>query len=566
MKNKNFKILDCTLRDGGYYTDWSFNTKLVRDLVKSLDSDGVDIIEMGYKSPVKGGPYRKCNDGFIKSIVNFKVKSKLCFMIDVKDYVKNNSIDIILLNRVIQHAASSPFSVCRIAAKYSEIKYLPKLVDLLYKKDYEVICNLMGVSLLKTKQIQKFVETTRNLPTIAEYIADSYGSLYPNDVKKIIKSGGINGIHTHDNLGLAFANCLVAIEEGATFIDGTLLGMGRGVGNVKTEQLLMYRNGSVSCELLDSIHSISKLHEKYGWGQNTTYMHAGIHNIHPLYAQDINTSGISNSNLKSALESLKNETSYDKNKLNPYLEQRAVVVIPARYKSSRFPGKPLIDILGTPMIIRVADIACKAVGIENVYIATEDRRIVDVVEDAGYKVILTSDNCLTGTDRIAEAAMEIDADIFIDVQGDEPLLDPDYIVKTIEEKKKYPNHVINCMARLESYDDIDSLKIPKMVVNLDNEIIYQSRSGIPGSKFGPVKTSAKKQVCVFAFNRQELEAFANKAVEGKTPLEWEEDLEMLRFLEMGMKLRGLEVDGTTHAVDVPEDVEIVEKLLKKVSG
>jgi len=563
---KDFKILDCTLRDGGYYTDWSFNTKLVRDLVKSLDSNGVDIIEMGYKSPVKGGQYRKCNDGFINSIVNFTIKSKLCFMIDVKDYIKNNSIDVILLNSVIQKASTSPFSVCRIAAKYDELKYLPKLVDILYKKDYEVICNLMGVSLLNPKQIGEFVETTYDLPTVAEYIADSYGSLYPNDVKKIIKAGGINGIHTHDNLGLAFANCLSAIEEGANFIDGTLLGMGRGVGNVKTEQLLMYRNGSVSCELLDSINSIGLLQNKYGWGQNTTYMYAGIHGIHPLYAQDINTSGISNSNLKNALESLKNKKSYDKNKLKPYLEQRAVVVIPARYKSSRFPGKPLVNILGIPMIIRVADIACKAVGIENVYIATEDRRIVDVVEDAGYKVIITSDNCLTGTDRVAEAAMEIDADIFIDVQGDEPLLDPDYITKTIEEKKKYPSHVINCMARLESYDDVNSLKIPKMVVNLDNEIIYQSRSGIPGSKSGPVKSQAKKQVCVFAFNRQELEAFAEKGCSGKTPLEWEEDLEMLRFLEMGIKLKGLEVEGTTHAVDIPEDIKIVEKLLKKVSG
>ena len=120
------------------------------------------------------------------------------------------------------------------------------------------------------------------------------------------------------------------------------------------------------------------------------------------------------------------------------------------------------------------------------------------------------------------------------------------------------------MARLESYDDVNSTKIPKMVVNLDNEIIYQSRSPIPGSKYGPVKTAAKKQVCVFAFNREELEAFSSRGRKGKTPLEWNEDLEMLRFLELGIKLRGLEVEGTTHAVDVPEDVKIVEKMLKKV--
>ena len=241
------------------------------------------------------------------------------------------------------------------------------------------------------------------------------------------------------------------------------------------------------------------------------------------------------------------------------------LIVPVAGESSRFPGKPLADILGKPMVIRVADIAKEAVGEENVYIATEDKRIADVVEEAGYKVILTSDTCLTGTDRIAEAAMEIDADIFIDVQGDEPLLNPEYIIKIIEEKKKYPNHVINCMSRLESYDDIDSVKIPKMVVNLENEIIYQSRSPIPGGKYGPVKSSAKKQVCVFAFNKEELEAFSNRGKHGKTPLEWNEDLEMLRFLEMGIKLRGLDVEGTTHAVDIPEDIKIVEKLLKNVS-
>ena len=97
----SYKILDCTLRDGGYYTDWKFDTKLVRQLVKSLDSNNVDIIELGYKSPVIGGPYRKCNDGFINSIIDFKVEADLAFMIDVKDYVINNKINKSLIVRGI---------------------------------------------------------------------------------------------------------------------------------------------------------------------------------------------------------------------------------------------------------------------------------------------------------------------------------------------------------------------------------------------------------------------------------------------------------------------------------
>ena len=89
----SYKILDCTLRDGGYYTDWKFNTKLVRQLVKALDNNNVDIIELGYKSPVIGGPYRKCNDGFINSVLNFEVKADLAIMIYVKDYIINNIDD-----------------------------------------------------------------------------------------------------------------------------------------------------------------------------------------------------------------------------------------------------------------------------------------------------------------------------------------------------------------------------------------------------------------------------------------------------------------------------------------
>ena len=112
-----YKILDCTLRDGGYYTNWNFNSKLVRQLIKSLDNNNVDIIELGYKSPVIGGPYRKCNDGFISSVINFKVKADLAFMIDVKDYITNNKVNKSLIKDIIK--PSSVFKICRVRAKYN---------------------------------------------------------------------------------------------------------------------------------------------------------------------------------------------------------------------------------------------------------------------------------------------------------------------------------------------------------------------------------------------------------------------------------------------------------------
>src|SRR5690554_6238247 len=110
---------------------------------------------------------------------------------------------------------------------------------------------------------------------------------------------------------------------------------------------------------------------------------------------------------------------------------RSVVLIPARYASSRFPGKPLASLLGKPMIIWVAELSAKAVGSENVYIATDDDRISSVVSNAGYQFIMTSSASLTGTDRLAEAAQHIDADIYINVQGDEPLVSPKDILQAI---------------------------------------------------------------------------------------------------------------------------------------
>ena len=121
-----YKILDCTLRDGGYYTDWKFETSLVRKMVKALDSNGVDIIELGYKSPIIGGPYRKCNDGFISGVINFKVNASLAFMVDVKDYIDGKKINTELLLDIIK--PQNTFQVCRVAAKYNEISYLPEII------------------------------------------------------------------------------------------------------------------------------------------------------------------------------------------------------------------------------------------------------------------------------------------------------------------------------------------------------------------------------------------------------------------------------------------------------
>src|SRR5574343_258391 len=243
---------------------------------------------------------------------------------------------------------------------------------------------------------------------------------------------------------------------------------------------------------------------------------------------------------------------------------RPVVIIPARYRSTRFPGKPLVNILGKPMIIRVADVAAKAVGLDNVYIATDDSRIEKVVDDAGYKSIITSPSCLTGTDRVAEAAKKVDADIYINVQGDEPTILPEDINLVIDAKRVNPAYVINSYCDLDSLSSPESLTIPKVAINESGRLIYISRSVITANKNGYNQfDSIKRQVCIYAFSKFELEKFV--AFGRKSTLEQVEDIEILRFFDLDIPIKMIRAHSVSAAVDVPEDVEIVENIIKSNS-
>ena len=240
---------------------------------------------------------------------------------------------------------------------------------------------------------------------------------------------------------------------------------------------------------------------------------------------------------------------------------KVIIVIPARYSSSRFPGKPLVKLLGKPMIIWVAELSTKAVGKENVYIATDDDQIQKTVIQMGYKVVMTSKNCLTGTDRLAEVANKIEADIYVNVQGDEPLVDPKDIQKVIDLKKKYPNEVINGYTMMEKDEDPKSLSKPKIIFTEDKRMVYISRQPLPG--FKDQKYNSKvyyKQVCIYAFNREELLTFGSFG--RKSKLEESEDIEIIRFLEWGKTIRLVETQSGSLAVDEPKDVEKVERILK----
>jgi 3-deoxy-manno-octulosonate cytidylyltransferase (CMP-KDO synthetase) len=231
------------------------------------------------------------------------------------------------------------------------------------------------------------------------------------------------------------------------------------------------------------------------------------------------------------------------------------VIIPARYKSSRFPGKPLIDLCGKPMIQHVWERCVSAVGAENVYIATDSDSISAAASAFGAKVIMTSEGCKTGTDRIAEANIQLDLDFVINVQGDEPLINPSDILAVRDKFLENPASIVNAYCKITEDENIKSLTIPKVVVSKTGRLLYMSRSAIPGTKDGESAADSYKQVCIYAFSREHLSFFYSN--ENKTRLEAEEDIEILRFLENDYFIKMIEVNSGSIAVDIPADVELV---------
>ncbi|PJI46510.1 MAG: 3-deoxy-manno-octulosonate cytidylyltransferase [Pseudomonas sp.] len=231
------------------------------------------------------------------------------------------------------------------------------------------------------------------------------------------------------------------------------------------------------------------------------------------------------------------------------------VIIPARYQSSRLPGKPLVQLNGVPMIVRTYRQCLKACPAERVHVATDDDRIREVCEQHGISVLMTSSQCLTGTDRLAECAQQLGADIFINVQGDEPVFNPDDLRRMIEACSQWPGEVLNGYCAIAEEAQFRSTSTPKVVLRPDGRLLYMSRATIPGTKSDEF-VRGWRQVCLYAFPRESLAAFA--ACDSKTPLESLEDIEILRFLELGWEVRMLELSQDSIAVDNPEDVAAAE--------
>jgi 3-deoxy-manno-octulosonate cytidylyltransferase (CMP-KDO synthetase) len=241
---------------------------------------------------------------------------------------------------------------------------------------------------------------------------------------------------------------------------------------------------------------------------------------------------------------------------------KIVAVIPARYASTRLPGKPLVPLAGKPMIQRVYERAKRAARVSRVIVATDDERIVKAVEVFGGEARMTRSDHRTGTERVVEVAAREEGDVFVNVQGDEPLLDPVAVDTAIASLLEEPAAAISTVATtIKTPAEIMDPNVVKTVLDFDGNALYFSRAPIPWVRDTSSKVQVRhlKHLGLYVFQREALLEYPTLP---QGELERIEQLEQLRWLENGWKIRVAEVEHDAVSVDVPEDVARVEKLLR----
>lgn len=237
---------------------------------------------------------------------------------------------------------------------------------------------------------------------------------------------------------------------------------------------------------------------------------------------------------------------------------KSAIIIPARYHSTRFPGKPLAIIAGKSMIQWVWEAAMKAELVQDVLVATDDSRIAEVARSFGAHVFITSGDHATGTDRVAEAALSLDHEVIVNLQGDEPLTNSDHLdtlIKALLENRSLHMTTLATQATAEEVTDPNCVKVVKTV---DNRALYFSRAGLP-FKRNSAHSSPLKHIGIYAFRADFLQTFSALA---QTPNEQTESLEQLRALEYGYSIGVVTIDNYQAAsVDTPGDIVRAQELL-----
>lgn len=281
----NSKILDCTLRDGGYYTNWDFDNKLVLNYCKLMESLPIDYVEVGYRSiSLQGylGKYFYLPVNVLKHLKSLMPSKKLVIILNEKD-IRVEHLDEVLKPCI-------PYvKLVRIAIDPQNFERAITLAKAIKSMGFEVGFNVMYMS--KWKDDTSFLNMLAGLDHVIDYfyMVDSFGGVNPTEVKEIInlvkeKTKIPLGFHGHNNLEMALINTLTAINEGCEIVDGTITGMGRGAGNLRTELFLIYANSKEEFDLNytllgDVVSSFEELKKSYNWGTNLPYMFSGANSL-----------------------------------------------------------------------------------------------------------------------------------------------------------------------------------------------------------------------------------------------------------------------------------------------
>lgn len=293
-------ILDCTLRDGGYYNNWNFTAELVTDYLKAMQAAQVDVVELGLRSLInKGfkGASAFTTEEYLASL-DIPPGLSVAVMVNATELVGEGSQYEVLAALFPVPASESKVDVVRIACHVHEFKDALPASVWLKERGFTVGFNLMQVADRGRDEIEALAQEASKYPLDVLYFADSMGSMTPADTLHILEAfrahwSGPMGIHTHDNKGLALQNTLAAYNEGVEWLDATVTGMGRGPGNARTEELVIeaadIRNAAVNLVPLMTLirQFFQPLKAECGWGSNPYYYLSGKYGIHPTYIQEM---------------------------------------------------------------------------------------------------------------------------------------------------------------------------------------------------------------------------------------------------------------------------------------
>ncbi|GIP54956.1 MULTISPECIES: aldolase catalytic domain-containing protein [Paenibacillus] len=296
MKENQSKIVDCTIRDGGLVNNWDFSVEFVQKLYAGLNEAGVDYMEIGYKNSPKllkgadqAGPWRFLNDDFLKKVIPQKGNTKLSALVDIGRVDEND----------ILPRSESLLDLIRVACYVKDVDKALKLVQVFHDRGYETTLNIMALSNVMENELLEAFEMIKESVVDVVYIVDSYGSLDYKDMDYLVNKFKTHlpnkrlGVHTHNNMQLAFSNTLVAADLGVEFLDASVYGMGRAAGNCPTELLVTHLKNTnyklrPMLEVLEQL--LIPLREKEEWGYLIPYMITGSLDEHPRSAMALRAS------------------------------------------------------------------------------------------------------------------------------------------------------------------------------------------------------------------------------------------------------------------------------------